>query len=111
MSPSGDVVLGQQSHRMSLVEAIANVCIGYGVAVLTQVAVFPLFGIDANLQDNLAIGGAFTIVSIARSYILRRVFEAIRMRQRFQTAGGDSDRLTTRKGMRNRMRANVRLRR
>jgi hypothetical protein len=33
-----------QSRRMSLVEAIANVVVGYGLAVLTQILVFPLFG-------------------------------------------------------------------
>ena len=33
----------KQSRRMSLIEAIANVVVGYGLAVLTQIAVFPLF--------------------------------------------------------------------
>jgi hypothetical protein len=32
----------KQSRAMSLVEAIANVVVGYGVAVLTQLLVFPL---------------------------------------------------------------------
>lgn len=35
-----------QSRRMSLIEALSNVAIGYGVAVLTQIAVFPLFGMN-----------------------------------------------------------------
>jgi len=58
---------------MSAVEAAANVAVGYGVGIATQVAVFPLFGIAASLGDNLAIGGIFTVVSIVRSYVLRRV--------------------------------------
>ncbi|WP_242442657.1 hypothetical protein [Magnetospirillum sp. 15-1] len=65
---------------MSLVEAAANVVIGYGIAVATQVVVFPHFGLHASLSDNLAIGGVFTAVSIIRSYTLRRAFEAIRER-------------------------------
>ena len=65
---------------MSLIEAIANVLVGFGLAVLTQIAVFPLFGLRASLGDNLAIGGMFTAVSLARSYALRRPFEAIRIR-------------------------------
>jgi hypothetical protein len=65
---------------MSLVEAITNVAVGYGLAVATQMLVFPLFGLRATLVDNLAIGGAFAVVSIARSYALRRVFETIRLR-------------------------------
>lgn len=68
----------KQSRQMSLVEAIANVAVGFLVALLTQIIVFPLFGLQVSLGDNLAIGGLFTIASIVRSYMLRRVFEAIR---------------------------------
>jgi hypothetical protein len=66
----------RQSRVMSLVEAAANVVVGYGIAVATQVLVFPHFGIAATLQQNLAIGAVFTVVSLARSYLLRRLFEA-----------------------------------
>ena len=41
---------------MSLVEAIANVAVGYAIAVLTQMLVFPIFGLQVSLADNLAIG-------------------------------------------------------
>lgn len=67
-----------QSRKMSLVESIANVAIGYGIAVLSQILIFPLFGINIPLHDNLLIGGLFTIVSIVRSYALRRLFNALR---------------------------------
>lgn len=76
----------KQSRCMSLVEAVANVLVGYGVAVATQVLVFPLFGIAASLSENLAIGGVFTLVSIFRSYFLRRAFEAIRVQVQTNTA-------------------------
>ena len=65
---------------MSLVEAVANVAVGYGVAVTTQLLVFPWFGLPARVSDALAIGGIFTVVSIARSFALRRLFEALRAR-------------------------------
>ena len=64
---------------MSLIEAIANVAVGFGMAVTTQVLVFPMFGLQASLSENLTIGCIFTAVSIARSYALRRLFEAMRM--------------------------------
>ncbi|MBF0354948.1 MAG: hypothetical protein HQL43_06920 [Alphaproteobacteria bacterium] len=70
----------RQSRRMSLVESVANVAVGYGIAVTTQVMVFPLFGIHVCLADNLRIGAAFTVISIFRSYALRRLFEALRLR-------------------------------
>ena len=69
-----------QSRTMSLVEAVTNVLIGYGVAVATQMLVFPLFGLHATLQENLLIGLIFTAVSLVRSYLLRRAFEALRVR-------------------------------
>ena len=63
-----------QSRRHSAYEAVANVAIGYLVAVAAQICIFPLFGIRVNLQDNLLIGAAFTAVSLVRSYALRRIF-------------------------------------
>ena len=64
-----------QSRRLSLLEAVTNVVVGYALAVLTQLIVFPWFGLTASLQDNLAIGTAFVGVSLIRSYALRRMFE------------------------------------
>ena len=70
----------KQSRLMSLVESIANVAVGYGVAVVTQILIFPIFGLHTTLAQNLKMGAIFSVVSIARSFALRRVFEAIRMR-------------------------------
>lgn len=63
-----------QSRTMSLIEALANMLMGYGVAVVTQAIVFSLFGLHASLDQNLAIGLIFTIVSLVRSYAPWRVF-------------------------------------
>ncbi|MFP1645956.1 DUF7220 family protein [Pontitalea aquivivens] len=70
----------KQSRIMSMVEAAANVAVGYLLAIATQIVVFPWFGIETGLAEHLTIGLAFTVVSLARSFALRRVFEAIRMR-------------------------------
>ena len=71
----------KQSRLMSMVESLANVLVGYGVAVITQMMVFPLFGLALTVTENLLIGLIFTVVSIVRSYALRRGFEALRVRQ------------------------------
>ena len=71
----------KQSRLMSMVESLANVLVGYGVAVATQMLVFPLFGLAVTVTENLLIGLIFTAVSIVRSYALRRGFEALRVRQ------------------------------
>ena len=69
----------KQSRLMSLAESFANVIVGYGVAVVTQILIFPVFGLQTTLGQNLAMGGVFTILSLARSFLLRRLFEAIRV--------------------------------
>ena len=64
-----------QCRRLSLLEAMTNVVVGYMLAVLTQMIVFPWFGLTVSLQDNFAIGAAFVGVSLIRGYALRCVFE------------------------------------
>lgn len=66
-----------QSKKYSFIESCANIAIGYGIAVIAQLAIFPLFGIHVPLGSNLAIGALFTIVSLVRSYSLRRLFNWI----------------------------------
>jgi len=64
-----------QSRRHSLIEAITNVVLGYALAVITQIMVFPWFGLQVSLGDHLAIGAMFVMISLARSYALRRRFK------------------------------------
>ena len=63
-----------QSKLSSFVEAIFNVLIGFGVAIASQIIIFPLFGIHVELQTNLGIGAWFTVISLVRSYVIRRWF-------------------------------------
>jgi hypothetical protein len=57
-----------------MLEAVVNVCVGYGVAVGSQMVVFPLLEIEVAIETNLIIGLIFTVISLVRSYILRRIF-------------------------------------
>jgi hypothetical protein len=63
-----------QTRIGSLIESLMNIAIGYGVALLSQLAVFPMFGIHVSLSTNLWIGAWFTVISLIRSYIIRRWF-------------------------------------
>ena len=63
-----------QSKLQSLIESLTNILIGYLTALLSQVLIFPLFDIYVSLQDNLLIGLYFTIISLLRSYSVRRYF-------------------------------------
>ena len=66
-----------QTRRMSLIEAVANVGVGYALAVAAQIVVFPWFGLEASIGENLAIGALFTLISLIRGYALRRLFARI----------------------------------
>jgi hypothetical protein len=63
-----------QRRLHSFIESWANVAVGYGVALASQIVVFPMFNIHVPLSSNIKIGGWFTAISIARSYCIRRWF-------------------------------------
>lgn len=68
-----------QSKKMSLVESIANVVVGFGIATGANYVVLPWFGYDVTWSDSAGIGLILTVVSLVRSYVLRRVFEWLRV--------------------------------
>lgn len=63
-----------QSKLQSFIESLTNILIGYLTALLSQVLIFPIFDIYVSFQDNLLIGLYFTIISLIRSYLVRRYF-------------------------------------
>jgi hypothetical protein len=63
-----------QTKKHSMIESIANVVVGYFVALASQIVIFPFFGIHVTVRDNIYIGLWFTVISILRSYALRRLF-------------------------------------
>ena len=67
-----------QSRWMSLVEAVTNIVVGYWLAVITQIVVFPLFGLQVALRETFLLGLIFTLVSLIRSYTLRRIFNTLK---------------------------------
>ena len=64
-----------QSKRGSRVESIVQTVIGAVIGLLTQVIVFPLYGMEINMLDQLGILGIFTVVGTIRSYLIRRLFD------------------------------------
>lgn len=63
-----------QSRIASLLEALVNILVGFLVALAAQLVVFPLFGIQASFGTNVKITCCFTLVSLARQYVIRRWF-------------------------------------
>lgn len=68
-----------QSRRMSLVEALTNVSLGFGVSFVANMIVLPAFGYPVTVKEGLSIGAIFTGIAVVRSYVIRRVFEALRV--------------------------------
>ncbi len=63
-----------QTKLQSFIESLTNILIGYFTALFSQFLIFPLFNIDIPIQDNLLIGLYFTLISLVRSYLIRRYF-------------------------------------
>lgn len=70
----------KQSKVMSFIETGLSTLIGLAVALATQIIVFPLFGWNPTISTNLAITAIFTVVSIVRQYLVRRLFEKLHIR-------------------------------
>jgi hypothetical protein len=76
--PTGNTpIVVRQSRLMSFVEAWANVGVGFGVNFAANLVVLPWFGFQVKPMQAFGIGMAFTGISLARSYVLRRVFEGV----------------------------------
>lgn len=76
-----------QSKLESFVETCINTAIGFVVALLSQLLVFPLVGIDVPFSTNLEVGAWFTVISVARGYVIRRWFNARLKRMAHSIAG------------------------
>lgn len=63
-----------QLKRHSLLEAFIGTAIGFGVSWLANMLVLPLFGFSVTASAAAWIGVIFTIVSVIRSYYVRRLF-------------------------------------
>lgn len=61
-----------QTRLESLVEALINCSVGYGVSLMANAIILPMVGIHVTAKQNLLIGAAMTVVSIARQYAIRR---------------------------------------
>ncbi len=65
-----------QTRLGSLIEAVINVLIGFWINCAANLVILPLFGWQVTVTQNLALGAIYTGISIARSYAVRRWFNA-----------------------------------
>ncbi|OGB26223.1 MAG: hypothetical protein A3I66_00805 [Burkholderiales bacterium RIFCSPLOWO2_02_FULL_57_36] len=63
-----------QTRIGSLIEALMNVVIGFLVNMVANFVILPLIGFHITLGQNFFIGVLYTVVSVVRSYTIRRFF-------------------------------------
>ena len=65
----------RQTKLGSFYESCINVAIGFGINFVANLVILPLFGFDITIADNFLIGLLYTVISVARSYVVRRWFD------------------------------------
>ena len=65
-----------QSRLHSFIEAWANVLVGFLVGLISNIVVLPLFGYKVTMTDAFGMSVVFTVISIVRSYAIRRWFNS-----------------------------------
>jgi len=65
-----------QTKLGSFIEACVNTAIGFGINFTANLLIFPLFGFHISLINNFYMGLLYTLISVVRSYCIRRWFNA-----------------------------------
>jgi hypothetical protein len=70
----------KQTHVASFVEITLSTAVGFVISLVTQILVFPLFGLQVSMGTNLSLTMVFTVISVIRGFVMRRVFEHMRVK-------------------------------
>jgi hypothetical protein len=77
-----------QTKLGSFIEAWANIAVGFTINFFANMVILPLFGFKVSAGSALEIGLIFTVISLVRSYVLRRWFNGLKFGHDSQPAGG-----------------------
>lgn len=67
----------KQTRRMSLIETVVSIAIGFAVSMVLTAIVMPAYGHHVTLGQNLQITAIFTVASVIRGYAVRRLFNRL----------------------------------
>lgn len=67
-----------QTKKGSIAEAWANIAVGFSINYFANLAIFPLFGMHISPVANFWMGCIYTVISLVRSYVLRRYFNGLK---------------------------------
>lgn len=71
----------KQSKLMSWLESFINIAVGFGISLAAQMFFLPLLGVQIDFHQNLFFALIMTVISLLRSFALRRLFEALHIRR------------------------------
>jgi len=69
-----------QSRLQSFIETCCQTLLGFLIALAAQIWLVPLFGVETSLSQDIGVTMMFTLISLARSYAMRRVFNYLHAR-------------------------------
>lgn len=67
-----------QTRLGSWAEAWANIAVGFSINYCANLIVLPWFGLAVTMREAFGIGLVFTVISLVRSYVLRRWFNGLK---------------------------------
>lgn len=70
-----------QTRRGAMIETGVNLVVGFALTWIANTLIFPFWGFHPPASALWTIGAVMTVISIARHYTLRRLFEALRLRK------------------------------
>jgi hypothetical protein len=65
-----------QTRLGSLIEVCINILIGFAINWVANIFILPLYGFPITGGQAFSMGLLFTVISVARSYVIRRWFNA-----------------------------------
>ena len=65
-----------QSKKQSFIESLTSTTIGWLIGVILNLTILPLFDYNITVVDSLLVSLIFTVISVARGYLIRRFFNS-----------------------------------
>ena len=66
-----------QTRLESLIEVLFNILIGFFINFIANILILPMFGFNISATSAFSLGLVFTVISVARGYIIRRWFNEL----------------------------------
>ena len=65
-----------QTKKQSLIETLTSVFVGWIIGVILNLTILPLFDYNITVVDSLWVSLIFTVISVVRGYVIRRLFNS-----------------------------------